>query len=338
MTMILRQRQFMRDGRHARRLTPNARFLWTVMNDRTNTKDGVDQDFVWPSLETLAKQLGGVPNPRTGRIDTKAVRTAIDELLGLGYLQPVGKSDQGTIEYRVCVPCLEGDSRSSEGNLPSSEGGDWRVNHPTSEGDSPSKMRVNHPPKCTGKGKEKSTPSRESEAFNRFWEAVLPAKREDEPECRAAWRRLGLDAVVDDVVAGYARWRALPRWQDQHGRFAKNTLKFLENAQWKNDPNPPTARPTPAPPPAKREDDASRAEFERERRELEAALDAVDRNVLELAKAQVIHDDGETGRVAFAKVDPHDKHSRKSNWLRIRIAELLNSGWKPQTIAHETVS
>jgi hypothetical protein len=79
--------------------------------------------------------------------------------------------------------------------------------------------------------------SAEMPGFVRFWEAYPRSCRKvAECQCRRAWRRKGLEAVAEQVIAGVERWKASRGWTKEAGQFIPAPLVFLNQARWEAPP------------------------------------------------------------------------------------------------------
>lgn len=323
MTILERQHDFFRKG-HASQMSPTQALVWLALNDRTNG----DGDC-HPGLETIAQAVGHQVNAKTGKPDTKAVRRALDWLQTNGYvLVTVKATFHSPTHYRVLLPAGEfGPAPKLEstrgdvptvGNVPTltpAQSGQIAL---ARVGNVPSPEWAMCPPKRTEKGTEKSTPAG-ARGFDRFWEAVPPAKQRSRPEAEHVWRRLNLDAVADRVIEGLNRWKRTPAWNEQGGRFAPSMTKFLEHRDWETNPQP-----VASPPPIHRrqEHDHAMTEIERERQDVNRALAGLELHVLQSLKGEVMRIDGEAGRL-FEQTDPTDTSSKRAGLLRWRIVDLL---------------
>ena len=74
--------------------------------------------------------------------------------------------------------------------------------------------------------------------FNRFWAEYPAGRRVDPNGCREKWRRRGLEAQVNDILAGLARWIASEQWVKDGGRFIAMSSTWLHQSRWVTIPEP----------------------------------------------------------------------------------------------------
>jgi hypothetical protein len=134
------------------------------------------------------------------------------------------------------------------------------VDVPQSDGTSsaPDRQSVGSPPqagavKCaassllssplisSGPDKERKSTQQPCPAFDLFWKAWPAHKRKDDPKgCRALWKREGLDAHADEIMASLAAWKESAEWAKQDGEFIPGPKPWLNKRKWQ------AAHPAPA--------------------------------------------------------------------------------------------
>lgn len=73
--------------------------------------------------------------------------------------------------------------------------------------------------------------------FEEFWEAWgSHFRRTDKKQCEAKWRRYGLDAQVEEVLAALEAWKQSPDWKKDGGKFIPGPLVWLNGRRWETPP------------------------------------------------------------------------------------------------------
>jgi hypothetical protein len=117
-----------------------------------------------------------------------------------------------------------GPSRDADGDVT----GDGRV---TSQRDDREEKREK---------KEKNTPiapkgARAAKRFEEFWLAWPKSERkQDRVKCEEKWKREGLDACADAILADIRAKRGTRKWQEDGGKFIEAPLVYLNGRRWED--------------------------------------------------------------------------------------------------------
>lgn len=68
-----------------------------------------------------------------------------------------------------------------------------------------------------------------SEAFERFWSAWPSDRRQDKADCATKWEMLGLDSIVDSILADVEERKRSKRWKEG---FVELTATYINNKRW----------------------------------------------------------------------------------------------------------
>lgn len=92
------------------------------------------------------------------------------------------------------------------------------------------------------KRKRSRTPSPlEPPGFVSFWNAYPSAGRVDRKGTCARWIRDDCEALVVEIMAGLAKWKASARWVKNGGEYVCAPLVFINQRRWEADPPPATS-------------------------------------------------------------------------------------------------
>lgn len=84
------------------------------------------------------------------------------------------------------------------------------------------------------RAKKQNEAKEQERRFDVFWD-TYPLKA-GKKKAKIAWNKLKVtDKMLEEILAGLARYRASPQWQRDNGQFIPHPSTFLNQERWKDE-------------------------------------------------------------------------------------------------------